>query len=122
MKHPSKMRIAFMGEIRWKHKNEMRIREKTYEITSTLFKRLWLQRVLIGAETLILTLLFGFSTEKYRSIPLKGNEHLLGEGIGIALAFVFGLAGVILITSYLILPRKIKEHAVEIHDDVEWME
>ena len=122
MKELSKMRTAFKAEIRWKHKNEMRIGGKSYQITSTLFKRLWLQRVLIGVETFILTLLFGFSTEKYRTIPLKGNEHLLGEGIGIALTFVFGLAGIILITSYLILPRNIKEHAVEIYDDVEWME
>ena len=85
-----------------------------YRIEKELSKKIRLKNLLLGAETILLTVLYRLSMRKFEEIPWKGADPaLIGEGLLITFLFLGSLAAAFLLTSMALLPKDMEHHLEE---------
>ncbi len=87
----------------------------SYRITDELGKKMKLKSFLLFVETLVLTLLYLLSMDRFRDIPFKDAPgSVIAEGLTYTLIFLILMVSGFILTSLLLIPRDVYEHMVEL--------
>jgi len=106
------------GELKKGDRSILKIGNRTYSIQKDFSKKIRLKNILLGAETLILTVLYRLSMRKFEEIPWKGADpELIGEGLLITFLFLGSLAAAFLLTSMALLPKDMENHLEELEEE-----
>lgn len=106
------------GELKKGDRTILTVGNSHYRIQKELSKKIRLKNILLGAETLILTILYRLAMRKFEEIPWKGADPaLIGEGLLITFLFLGSLAAAFYLTSILLLPEDIHLQLEEIYKD-----
>jgi len=118
MKNITRSKIMFQGLLKKGDRSILTVGEKEYKIPEILTKKIRLKNFLLGSETLILSLIYLFSMERFDEIPFKGADpELVKEGLMMTFLFLGMVAVAFYLTSILLLPEDIHLQLEEIDED-----
>ncbi|SEL37009.1 hypothetical protein SAMN04488700_0594 [Carnobacterium iners] len=107
----TKRKIMFNGVMKKREKNVLEVGTKKYLITNFLAKRLRLKNWLLGLMTLVFSLIYLFSIEKYSNVPLDGaNSYLLIEGLTTTFLFLFSIVIGFIAISVMLIPKELEKY------------
>lgn len=89
----------------------------SYRITDELAKKMKLKSVLLFVQTLVLTLFYLFTMDKFRDIPFKGTDGaVIAEGLTYTMIFLILMFSAFVITSVMIIPWDVADHMIELDE------
>ena len=116
-KKPSRAKVMLQGELKKGDRTILTVGNSRYRIQKELSEKIRLKNILLGAETLILTILYRLAMRKFEEIPWKGADPaLIGEGLMITFLFLGSLAAAFLLTSVVLLPEDMENHLEELEE------
>ena len=113
----TRKQVMWNGVLEKGNKNILRVGIKKYRITNDFSKKVRLKNRIIGLMTAVFTFFYLFSIEKYREIPLEGNNELLLQGLNLTFIFLFSIVSSFIIISLLILPKNMEQYIQEVGEE-----
>lgn len=110
----TKRKIMLEGMLKKGKENILVVGNKHYHISEELAKRIRIKNFLLSIETVVFSIMYLLSIEKYRDIPFKGMDKYLTEGLSKTFVFLFFVVAGFILTSYFILPDGVEKHVEEI--------
>ncbi|HCW73454.1 MAG TPA: hypothetical protein DHM90_06260 [Clostridiaceae bacterium] len=117
MKKITRRKVILSGVMKKGSPQIMDLGGDSYRITDELAKKMKLKSVLLFVQTLVLTLFYLFTMDKFRDIPFKGADGaVIAEGLTYTMIFLILMFSAFVITSVMIIPWDVADHMIELDE------
>lgn len=117
MKNITRRKVILNGVMKKGSTEILDVGRVSYRITEEMARRMKLKSALLFVQTIVLTLFYLFSIEKFRDIPFKGADGaVIAEGLTYTFIFLILMVSAFFITSVLTIPKDLEKHMTELDE------